>query len=253
MAKAVFLDLSGVVYLGDEMVPGAIEAIRRLKAAGLPVRYVSNTTQISTQQVQDKLSTMGLNVKGEELFLPSHAARQYLQDHNLKPYLLTSDDLAVEFADLDGGEGQAVVVADAAEKFSYNALNKAFRLLMGGAPLLALARNRYYRNQDGELCMDAGPFVTALEHACGLDALVFGKPSPDFFLSAAGSVHCEVTDIVMVGDDAEADVAGAMALGMDGVLVRTGKYRRGAEAGVTPPPTAVVADVVEAVDWILKH
>ena len=92
-----------------------------------------------------------------------------------------------------------------------------------------------------------------LEYATGREATVFGKPAPAFFGAALAGLGCAADRAVMIGDDVEADVAGAMACGIAGILVRTGKYRAGDENLIDPPPTAVVADFAEAVAWVLAR
>lgn len=148
----------------------------------------------------------------------------------------------------------AVVVGDAGEAFDYLRLNKAFRELVDGADFLALATNRTFKDADGKLSLDAGAFVTALEFASGRKAAVLGKPSPDFFLAALAGLDCLPSEAVMVGDDAESDVAGALNAGLGAaLLVRTGKYRPGDEARFEPAPTALVDDIVAGVDWIMAN
>jgi HAD superfamily hydrolase (TIGR01458 family) len=161
--------------------------------------------------------------------------------------------LAEDFAGLPPGEGEAVVVGDAAQGFSYAALNAAFRKLLGGAEFVALARNRSLKDEDGALSLDTGAFVAALEYASGQEAVVLGKPAPDFFRAAVAALGCAPEQAVMVGDDVESDVGGAMAAGLQGILVKTGKYRDGDEARIEPPPTAVVETLAGAVEWILER
>src|SRR3712207_5356153 len=99
---------------------------------------------------------------------------------------------------------------------------------MDGAGLIALQRNRYWRKENG-LALDAGPFVAALEYASGQSATVVGKPEKGFFRLALEDLGLEAHEVAMVGDDAEADVAGAQAAGLHGILVKTGKYHPEAE------------------------
>ena len=122
-----------------------------------------------------------------------------------------------------------VLVGDLGDGFTYARLNAAFRLLADGAQLLALQKNRYWRKEDG-LSLDAGPFVAALEYASGKSATVVGKPERDFFRLALEDMGLEPHEVAMVGDDAEADVAGAQAAGLIGIQVRTGKYHPEDEA-----------------------
>lgn len=252
MFKAALLDLGGVVYVGESPLPGALEAIGRLRAAGLAVRFITNTTRTPRRRLLARLGAMGLMLSEGDLFTPAVAARAYLAERGLAAHLLIHPALAEDFAGLAEGGESAVVIGDAADGFSYDALNAAFRRLMDGAPFVALAPNRFFADADGQPSLDAGPFVAALEYATGRSATVFGKPSADFFGHAVASVGCAPQDAVMVGDDAEADVAGARRAGLAGVLVRTGKYRAGAEDAFDPAPSATVADLAAAVDWIVS-
>jgi len=252
MFKGVLLDLGGVVFTGDTPLPGAVEAIGRLRAAGLGLRFVTNITRQPRRSVIEQLGRMGIAVRDDEVFTPAIGARDHLARQGLVPHLLVHPALAEDFAGLGNGAPDAVVIGDAGEDFTYDALNKAFRVLTEGADFLALAKNRAFRDRDGELSLDAGPFVAGLEYAAGRAAKVFGKPAPDFFLAAVASIGCAPDQAVMVGDDAESDVAGAIAAGLKGVLVRTGKYEAGAENAFTPSPTHVAADLAAAADWILR-
>ena len=252
MAKGVLLDLAGVVYLGDQMLPRAGEAVDRLREAGLPVRFVTNTTRLSKVGILDRLRGIGLEVAGDELITPAEAARTWLATHRRSPHLLVHPALVEDFEGVADHPDKAVIVGDAGRDFTYDTLNAAFRELAAGADLLALAKNRTFRDDDGALSMDAGGFVAALEYAAECKAIVLGKPAPDFYAAAVAGLGCDAADAVMVGDDVEADVSGALAAGIGAaLLVRTGKYHEGAEAGATPPPTAVVDDLFAAVDWVL--
>lgn len=250
--KGVLVDLGGVVYVGDRPIQGAIEAIDRLNQAGLPVRFLTNTTRISKRRLVVRLTEMGLILSGNDLFTPADAARSWLKQHGMAAHLLVHPDLHEDFAGFEDGAKKAVIVGDAGDAFTYAALNAAFRQLVAGAPLLTLAKNRSFRDADDELSLDAGAFVAGLEYAAEVEGTLMGKPSPDFFSTALASMACPADRGVMIGDDAEADVAGALASGVGhAVLVRTGKYRDGDEAKATPPPTETVDDFAAAVDWVL--
>jgi HAD superfamily hydrolase (TIGR01458 family) len=255
MISAVLLDLAGVIYDGEEALPGAAEAVARLRGVGLPIRFVSNTTRSSKPSILARLERLGLAVTGDELFTPAAAACNWLREHGRSAHLLVHPDLLSEFQHLPAGSrGTAVVVGDAGDAFDYRSLNDAFRQLVDGAELLALAPNRSFRDADGRLSLDAGAFVAALEFASQKKAIVLGKPAPGFFHSALATIPCPAAQAVMVGDDAETDVAGALSAGLGhALLVRTGKYRAGDEARLAPQPTATVGDIVAAVEWILAE
>lgn len=254
MIKAVLLDISGVLSDRSGALCGAVEGVKRLRTAGLGVRFLTNTTRRPKRRVVADLRALGIDAAPEEVFTPVAAAGAWVRKNGYAPHLLVHPDLEEDFAGL-GAEGpSAVVVGDAADRFTYANLNAAFRKLKDGAPLLALANNRVFKDADGELSLDAGAFVAALEFASGTVPRIFGKPARDFFFAAVTSMDGDPAATAMVGDDAENDVAGALAAGLGaGILVRTGKYRAGEETGVDPHPTAVVDDIGAAVDWILAR
>ncbi|WP_292627931.1 HAD family hydrolase, partial [Mesorhizobium sp.] len=192
------LDLAGVIYDGETAIPRGIDAVARLRQAGLAVRFVSNTTRSSKQGVLERLEAMGLTVTKADVFTPAHAAREWLLRNGCAPHLLVNPGLAPDFDELPDRDKRAVIVGDAGDAFTYAALNDAFRELSAGAELLALATNRTFRDADGGLSLDAGPFVAALEFASLKRAIVLGKPSSAFFLSALVSMDCPPDQAIMV-------------------------------------------------------
>ena len=134
------------------------------------------------------------------------------------------------------GVPDAILVGDLGERWTYGLLQQAFEYLMGGAAFLALSRDRYWL-EGTRLALDAGPFVAALEFATGKAAIVAGKPSPAFYSAALASLGmAPSTPAAMVGDDLWSDVEGAQRAGLQGWLVRTGKYRESVlrESGIRP-------------------
>lgn len=246
--EGLLLDLSGVIYVQDEAVPGAAEALERLRSAGIPIRLVTNTTMRPRRSILDRLERLGIEVDEAELITPaSLAARRCAEAGYDSVSLVVLDELREDLEGLErrGDSADAVVVGDLGESWDYDVLNRAFRELMDGAALIALQRNRYWETSEG-LSLDAGPFVAALEYASGREAQVMGKPSPAFFELAVGELGVAPERVAMVGDDVEADVGGAMDAGLAGILVRTGKYREDLveESGIEPNATVdSVADL----------
>jgi HAD superfamily hydrolase (TIGR01458 family) len=250
MIRGALFDLSGVLYVGGKAVEGAPAALETLRQSGIAVRFVTNVTRLSAEGILQRLSKMGFEIGDAELISAPRAARSYLLERRLSPYLLIHPALQPEFADLVTDSPNAVLLGDAGDGFNYASLNRAFRLLMEGAAFLAMGNNHYFR-EDGGLSLDIGPFVAALEYASGKKAVILGKPSRDFFHAAVEALGCRPDETVMVGDDALADVDGALAAGIKGVLVRTGKYQPGDESKITRTGAEVVADFNAAVDWVL--
>lgn len=254
MIKGVLLDISGVLHEGGKAISGAAEAVSLLRESGMPVRFLTNTTRRPRRAILENLHGLGIEVSQAELFTPVAAVLNWLEDNDHSPHLLVHSDLEEDFAGCGGKGPVALVVGDAADRFSYENMNAAFRLLQYGAPFLALAANRTFRDKDGELSIDAGAFVHALEYASGAKPKLFGKPAPGFFTACVESMGCDPGEAVMVGDDAESDVSGALSAGIGmAILVQTGKYRPGDEEKVTPAPSAVIEDISAAAALILDR
>ncbi|MEM7073699.1 MAG: TIGR01458 family HAD-type hydrolase [Pseudomonadota bacterium] len=253
MTQGVLLDLAGVLYDGTRPVAGAAEAVARLRAAGLPLRFLTNSTRRSRKGILHSLAGMGFDIAAKELLTPAAAACDWLRREGRAPHLLVHPDLEEDFKDVPRTGPPAVVLGDAGQFFTYERLNAAFRVLNEGAPFLALAANRTFRDADGALSMDAGAFVQALEYSSGTRARLFGKPSASFFQAGVAQLGCDAATVIMIGDDAESDVAGAISAGVGhAVLVQTGKYQPGDETRFTPAPSAVAPDISSAVLAILR-
>ena len=241
--RGVLIDLSGVVYVGNEPIPGALEAIDALRAAGVRLRFVTNTSRRCRARIARDLAVMGLGIRESELMTAPLAGRRWLERHGRRPHLLIHPGLEPDFEGMDTGDPDAVFLGDAGEFFDYRRLNAAFRVLQTGAPLVAVARNRSFREPDG-LSLDMGAFVAGLEYAAGTEAIVVGKPSAEFFHEATRELGLVPGRVAMVGDDVEADVMGAVAAGLEGVLVRTGKYRAGDENVLSGSSARIADDIL---------
>ena len=244
--RAALLDIAGVLHEGGVPLSGALDAVRDLLDQDVPLRFVTNTSRRTRAATVAQLTEMGFPVAGEQVFTAPLAARSYLEQHGLRPFLVIHPQLSEDFQDMNCRNPNAVFVADAAEYFAYPLLDEAFRLLVEGAPLVAVGRNRYFRDQAG-LHLDAGPFVAALEFASGQTAVVAGKPAPAFFQAVLRDLGVSAEEAVMIGDDVEADVLGAADCGLHAVLVQTGKYRPGDEKRLSDPRCRVARDLAHAV------
>ncbi|AWW36622.1 HAD family hydrolase [Streptomyces sp. AS58] len=247
--RAVLIDIDGVLTVSWQPLPGTVEALRRIRDAGLPVALVTNTTSRTRASIARTLAGAGFPVAAEDILTAPAVTAAHLTAHlpRARCALLNHGDIA---EDLDGitlvgldapdtasdsdtapdtasdAAVDAVVVGGAGPEFGYEAMNAAFGHLQRGARLVAMHRNLYWRTDRG-LQLDSGAFLAGLEAAAGTEAEVTGKPSPAFFEAALGHLGAaagEAGEAVMVGDDIESDVLAAQRTGITGVLVRTGKY-----------------------------
>ncbi|GAA5895221.1 hypothetical protein JCM8208_005940 [Rhodotorula glutinis] len=237
---AAFIDLSGTLHVGDAPTAGAATAIKRLRSAGVVLRFVSNTSKESRSSLLQKMQKMELDVREEELFTSLSAVRDLVAKRNLNPLYLLTPSARADFPP-SASPFDSVVVGLAPNAFQYDQLNAAFRLLSGEegdrkrgeVPLVVTHKARFFGDKDGKLSLGPGPFISALEEAAGCEAEIVGKPSHAFFQLALDSLASHGLDdaqIGMIGDDSFQDVGPAVAaLGFRRFLVRTGKYRDGDE------------------------
>jgi HAD superfamily hydrolase (TIGR01458 family) len=250
--KGFLIDLDGVLYLGDTPIEGAHEAIELLNKRKYRYRFVSNTTRKSRRTIAERLATMGFVIPEEKIFTPPVAALAYMKNTGKKHgYLLVTGDVERDFEEAgiccSLNQIDCVVIGDAGDRITYHNLNTAFRLLMKGAELIALEKDRYWMAPGG-LSLSAGPFVDALEFASGKAATIIGKPSKSFFDRALKDMCLQPEQVAMIGDDIITDIGGAHEIGMKSILVRTGKYRKDVLNNSGTKPTYIIDSLAHLVE-----
>jgi HAD superfamily hydrolase (TIGR01458 family) len=247
--RAVLLDIDGVLTVSWRPVPGAVEAVARLRAAGFAIALATNTTSRTRAWIAATLAAAGFAVGADDIFTAPAITAAYLARHypGARCALLNSGDIAGDLPGVhitDDPAPDVVILGGAGPEFSYPALNRVFGYLVGGARLVAMGRNLYWRTGSG-LQLDTGAFLPGLEQAAGVRAEVTGKPAAAFFATALAALGAGPGQTVMVGDDIEADVLAAQRHGLTGVLVRTGKYRPETHRDAPAPPDHVIDSVAD--------
>jgi HAD superfamily hydrolase (TIGR01458 family) len=250
--KGFLIDLDGVLYVGDQPVDGARESIDIIIDKKYQFRFVSNTTRKCRKTIAEHLSERGFDIPVEYIFSPPLAAVAWMKKNGKHHcYLMTTDDAYRDFEQecicSDSSDVDIVIVGDAGNKITYDSMNTAFRHIMNGADLIALEKDRYWMAPGG-FSLSAGPFVQALEFATGRTAIIMGKPSKTFFELALNDMGLRPDQVAMIGDDILTDIGGACALGMQGILVRTGKYRKDDEKNAGIKPSFVIDSIAQLVD-----
>jgi HAD superfamily hydrolase (TIGR01458 family) len=252
LIRLVCVDVDGTISdrFREPVVPGAAAALDRVRER-LVLRLVTNVTSLSHATLAQMLREQGLLADPGELVTPATAARQVLAERGHDSGLLLADEAAREDFGwfTEGPSGRAVLLATEGHGLKIADLQPAFRMLLDGASLYTLQQNRYFRKGD-DLVTDLGPVAAFLAYASDREVANLGKPSPLLFEKLARDAGCGLDETVMVGDDAEFDASGSVAIGMHGVLVRTGKYRQGDEQRFTPPPTATLDSVADLPGWL---
>jgi HAD superfamily hydrolase (TIGR01458 family) len=250
--SGLLIDLEGTVWDGDALIHGADQAVNALREAGVPFRFVTNTTRVPRGTIARWLADFGIPATADEVFTPALAAANWLKDRQIRRvFICLPPHTFEEFPDFifDEQVPEAVVIGDMGDGWTIEIMNTAFRLLLAGAEFVALHKNRYWKTGRG-LCLDAGAFVAALEYATGRTATLVGKPSRPLFEAAARSMGLSPGEVAMVGDSLSTDIAGAKAAGSRAILVRTGKFDE-EELGRSAVQPDLVVDSLAAVPGAL--
>ncbi len=255
-ARGLLFDMDGVLYNGEEPIAGAASALQWVRQREIPHLFVTNTTSRGRTVLVEKLQRFGITATPDQILTPCRTATAWLKRQT--PGMVALFVCAATRPDFSGVDclpddaetgASYVVIGDLGEGWDFRTLNRAFRLLQSNpeARLVALGMTRYWQRPDG-LALDVAPFVAALEHATGRKPVVLGKPAPEFFHAATAQLGLPPQSVAMIGDDIQADIAGAQAAGLPGVLVRTGKFRDSDLHG-RAQPDAILDSVADLPRW----
>jgi HAD superfamily hydrolase (TIGR01458 family) len=245
--RGLLCDLDGVLYVGRHVIEGAVAAIAEIKRRGYRCRFITNTSTLSSASLHHKLTGLGFDIDEQEIISAPRAALIYLQQFDDPVcHLLLADDVKKDFRHFRQSDSKVdvVIIGDIGDAWSYPLLNHVFNLLMRGAELIAIHKNRFWQTEHG-LQMDIGAFVSALEYASRKQATVIGKPSPDFFRAALSELDLSPEKVAIVGDDVDSDIGGGQGAGLTGILVKTGKYRKEYADSSPVVPDLTIASIAE--------
>ena len=179
----ILLDVDGVLHVSGEAIPGAQDAVARLRAAGHTLRFVTNTSTRPRAQLTDELRELGFELSEDELQTTARTAARELAGKRVFALVMSDVVPDLEGLELVGEGAEAVLIGGCDETlepnqvFSYMNLARAFAEIQLGADFYCLHKNRWWQTSRGPL-LDAGAFVAGLEYATGVEATVLGKPSP---------------------------------------------------------------------------
>jgi HAD superfamily hydrolase (TIGR01457 family) len=244
---AFLFDLDGVLYRGHESIPGAAEAVERLRGLGKRVAFVTNNSSRTPEVVAEALNAVGVQAHTAEVETSALATADLLVARGVTDAFVIGEEGVREAL---RGVGIAIVAADAViseavvvgwdRQADYAKLRTACLLVERGAWLVATNADASYPAPDGRW-PGAGALLAAIETTTEIRAEVVGKPHPPILRSAldrAGGGRP-----LMIGDRIETDIAGAAGLGWDSLLVLTGITRREDLVGSPIEPTFVGDDL----------
>jgi len=245
---ALLFDLDGVLYRGDRTIEGAPETVAALRASGHRIAFVTNNSARTPEQVAAKLTGHGVVADEAEIVTSALATGELLAADGGSAYVVGEAGIreALLEAGLDVIEGEPaavdVVVVGWDRDLTYAKLRTASLLVERGARLVATNADRSFPAPDG-FWPGAGAILSVITTTTGVEAEIVGKPHPPLYEAAVRRTGGRQP--LVIGDRIETDIAGAVALGWDSLLVLSG-VTSPEDLGASPVRPTYVADDVRA-------
>ncbi len=222
----ILIDFDGVVRLGSQLASDAFEFLNFLHSEKLPFFIITNSTRDSSDDLKNILAFNGIGFAVNAMTTVD-AAIEYLKENNLSVSVYCNKNIRPRFEKfINDKDPQAVVIGDLGTGWTYGILNEIFNKVYGGAKIIAMHKNKFWKPDGIEFALDAGAFITAIEYASGKNSVLIGKPSPIYFHTAIKMLGFDpISPFLMIGDDLENDIKPAQELGGKGILVYTGNTR----------------------------
>jgi 4-nitrophenyl phosphatase len=243
------LDLDGVVWLSETVIPGVPEAVARLRAAGHTVLFLTNNSSRTIGDLVDKFVGMGIEVDADEIVTSAQSAASMLEPGSTA--LVCAGDGVREALAARGVEGVDEGPADAVvvgfhKEFDYGRLNAAYQAIRGGARLVGTNDDTTYPTPDGPI-PGGGALLAAVAAAAGVEPEVAGKPYQPMADAVRARIGDGADDGLVVGDRPDTDGLIAKRLGLPFALVFTGVTSED-DLPVDPEPEMVAPDLATLVD-----
>jgi NagD protein len=224
------IDMDGVVYRENHLIPGAAQFIRRLQDDEIPFLFLTNNSQRTRRDVMTKLRRLGIDVGEEHVFTCAMATARFLAHQ--KPHgtayvigeggLLTA--LHTHGYSIVDRDPDYVVIGEG-RTMSFENVEAALGMILGGAKLVATNPDPNCPTGNGGTRPGCGAIVAMLEAASGRKAFSVGKPSPIMMRAARKALKLDADHTVMIGDTMETDILGGVQVGYRTLLVLSGGTR----------------------------
>ena len=243
----LLIDIDGVVLLGEEPLPGAVVALAELAAAGRPYAFVTNNPRLAPGEQADLLRSFGIEVPEGRLVTSAQTLVSLILEGpgpgspavviGTDSFRGQVEEAGIEPLPVDGWQRAESVMVSGHEELTYGELRAASMAAATRVPFGATGRDPTMPMPDGNW-PGTGAILAAIETASGREATVTGKPEPAIFEAGLDAIG-RPGRVAMIGDRTDTDIAGAKAVGIDGILVSSGT-----EAGDADHLIAGLADLV---------
>jgi len=227
---AVFLDLDGTIYLGGDLIPGALEFLSRCDSRGVQRFFLSNNSSRSVEQYVGKLKGLGIPCRDDDVLLSTHDLLSWLNANNVTRTFAIATKGMCEMLEAEGITTQDLnpqyIVLGYDTEINYDKLQISSIHLHRGVPLVASHPDLVCPSPDGGL-PDVGAYLALLKTTTGVDPVhVSGKPNPSMILHKIEELGLKPERCAMVGDRLYTDMAMAIAVGCVSILVLSGEATR---------------------------
>jgi HAD superfamily hydrolase (TIGR01458 family) len=247
----ILIDFDGVIRLGKDPAPDTNDFFKFISDNNLDAYIISNSTLRTGKDITKYLEDN--NLKPEiPAMTAADATVHYVKEHYRKVSVYCINNIKQLFKDyIDDENPEAVVIGDNGDNWNFQLMNDIFQKVYNGANIVAMHMNRYWYPQGGELSLDAGAFIRAIEYGASKQAILIGKPSPIYFQSALQMLGLPLaTGFIMIGDDIESDIIGAQKAGGKGLLIYTGKTKYPLKEGINIKPDYEAQNLTDVISII---
>jgi len=226
MAQGLLIDMDGVVYSGDALIPGADQFISRLNKSDTPFMFMTNNSQRTPLEAVRKLKKLGIEVTEKHIYTSAMATGKFLasQNPNGTAYVLGEGGLISSLHDhgitLVDTDPEFVVLGEG-RNFTLEMVQKAVDMLLAGAKFITTNRDPSPK-QKGWNNLGIAATTAMIEEAAGVEAFVIGKPSPVMMRSARKALGLETAETTVIGDTMGTDIQGGVQMGYKTILVLSG-------------------------------
>jgi NagD protein len=230
MAQGFLIDMDGVIYGGDVMIPGADEFVARLLKEGIPFTFMTNNSQRTPLETVRKLRKLGIEVTEKHVYTSAMATGKFIasQRPNGSCYVLGEGGLLTSLHDngltLVETDPDFVVLGEG-RNFTLEMVQKAVDMILAGAKFITTNRDPSPKKK-GWNNLGIAATTAMIEEATGTKAFVVGKPGPVMMRSARKFIGLETADTVVIGDTMATDIRGGVQMGYKTILVLSGVSTR---------------------------
>ena len=253
MKTGFLIDMDGVMYRGNQLIPGADVFIQTLCERQIPFLFLTNNSQRTRRDVATKLQRMGVDVGESHVFTCAMATARFLakQKPNGTAYVIGDGGL------LNALHNNGYSIVDSSPDFvvigegrtiTLEMLEAAVQMVIDGAKLIATNLDPNCPTKNGGTRPGAGATVAYIETATGAKALSLGKPSPVMMRAARKELGLSTSQTVMIGDTMETDILGGVQMGYRTILVLTGGTQREDVSRFAYDPDLIVNSVKDLID-----